>query len=59
MEGKIESIPIVELIPHPANIRIYGKDPYVGDLVKSIEDCGILRPIIIDKDNSAVKNSVK
>jgi len=54
MEGKIESILTGELVPHPANIRIYGKDPYVGDLLKSIKDWGILHQIIIDQDRRII-----
>ena len=54
MEVKIESISTGELVPHPANIRIYGKDQYIGDLLKSIEDCGILSPIIIDQDRRII-----
>ena len=47
MKVRIEKIPTVELSPHPDNLRIYGENPYVGDLIKSIEEHGLLRPIII------------
>ena len=50
MEVRVENIPIDELSPHPNNLRIYGENPYVGDLVTSIKEHGLLRPIIIDQD---------
>lgn len=54
MEVRIENIPIDELSPHPDNLRIYGENPYVGDLVTSIRDQGLLRPIIIDQDKRII-----
>ncbi len=50
MEVRIENIPIGELTPHPDNLRIYGDNLYVGDLVTSIKEHGLLRPLIIDQD---------
>ena len=54
MEIRVENIPIDELSPHPDNLRIYGEDPYVGDLVSSIKEHGLLRPIIIDQDKRII-----
>jgi len=54
VEVKIESIPTGELVPHPDNVRIYGKDPYIGDLLKSIKDWGLLNPIVIDQDKRII-----
>ena len=54
MEVRIENIPTGELAPHPDNLRIYGDDPYVGDLIASIKEHGILRPIIIDQDKRII-----
>lgn len=54
MEVRIENIPTGELNPHPDNLRIYGDDPYVGDLIKSIKEHGILRSIIIDQDKRII-----
>ena len=54
MEVRVENIPIDDLSPHPDNLRIYGEDPYVGDLVTSIKEHGLLRPIIIDQDKRII-----
>jgi len=54
LEVKIENIPIDELSPHPDNLRIYGKHPNVWDLVTSIREQGLLRPIIIDQDKRII-----
>ena len=54
MEVKVETIPTDELVPHSDNIRIYGEDTYIGDLLMSIRDCGILHLIIVDKDRRII-----
>jgi len=54
LEVRIENIPIDELSPHPDNLRIYGENPYVLDLVTSIKEHGLLRPIIIDQDKRII-----
>jgi len=54
VENNVESIPADELVPHPDNVRIYGEDPYVGDLLKSIRDWGILHPIVVDQDRRII-----
>ena len=54
MAVQIESIPTGELTPHPANLQIYGENQYVGDLVTSIREWGILHPIIIDPDKRII-----
>jgi len=54
LEVRIENIPIDDLSPHPDNLRIYGENPYVGDLVTSIKEHGILRSIIIDQDKHII-----
>ena len=54
MEVRVENTPIDELFPHPDNLRIYGENPYVGDLVTSIKEHGLLRPIIIDQDKRII-----
>ena len=54
MEVRIENIPIDELSPHPDNLRIYGENPNVWDLVTSIREQGLLRPIIIDQDKRII-----
>jgi len=54
LAGKIENIPTGELAPHPANLQIYGENQYVGDLVTSIREWGILHPIIIDQDKRII-----
>ena len=54
MEVRIENIPTGELNPHPDNLRIYGEDLYVGDLVTSINEHGLLRSIIIDQDKRII-----
>ncbi len=54
MEFRIENIPIDELIPHPDNLRIYGENHNVGDLVTSITEHGLLRPLIIDQDKRII-----
>jgi ParB family chromosome partitioning protein len=51
---QFESIPTGELTPHPANLQIYGENQYVGDLVTSIREWGILHPIIIDQDKQII-----
>ena len=54
MEVRIENIPIDELSPHPDNLRIYGENPYVWNLVTSIKEHGLLRPIVIDQDKRII-----
>ncbi len=54
MEVRIENIPTGELTPHPDNVRIYGENPYVWDLVTSIKEHGLLRPIVIDQDKRII-----
>ncbi len=54
MEVRIENIPTGELTPHPDNVRIYGEDPYIGDLLKSINEWGLLNPIVIDQDKRII-----
>ena len=54
MVVQIESISTGELTPHPANLQIYGENQYVGDLVTSIREWGILHPIIIDQDKQII-----
>ena len=54
VEVKIESVPTGALVPHPANVQIYGEDPYYGDLLDSKKEGSILRPITIDPNRMVI-----
>lgn len=43
-----------ELIPHPVNAEIYGKNERVSDLLKTIEQTGIIHPLIVNEKNQII-----
>jgi len=46
-------IPINQLKPCPINSEIY-RDSDVGDLMNSIQEVGLLQPIVVTPDNTIV-----
>ena len=49
-------IPIASIQPHPLNESIYGEitEEDVADLIQSIEDVGLLEPIVINSRNQCI-----
>jgi hypothetical protein len=49
-------IPIASIKPHPLNESIYGEitEEDVADLIQSIEDVGLLEPIVINSRNQCI-----
>ena len=49
-------IPIASIQPHPLNESIYGDitEEDVADLIQSIEDVGLLEPIVINSKNQCI-----
>ena len=49
-------IPIASIQPHPLNESIYGEitEEEVSDLIQSIEDVGLLEPIVINSRNQCI-----
>ena len=49
-------IPIASVHPHPLNESIYGEitEEEVADLIQSIEDVGLLEPIVINSRNQCI-----
>ena len=47
-------VPVTSLLPHPLSLKIYGDGEDVSDLVDSIAKHGILRPLVVTKDNLVI-----
>ena len=49
-------VPVNSLTHHPRNAEIYNLDD-IDDLVASIEEVGLLTPLVIDQDNQVISGN--
>jgi hypothetical protein len=45
----LESVGFDQIAPHPLSLKVYGKPEPTAELLRSIEEIGLLQPLIINE----------